>query len=468
MALHDGVGLCEGGARLLQPLRFDVELGEDRKIVRQPETGAGRAQISQTIAQAHDAPIEVALLGGGPAVHDRGPGKIIAEPILGTDCVSGVGMHAHHRWFAAKLVQHRGVVEGDGEAERVVASSGQLDRFADGQECTIRKAEMPVDMRSIGAAVDVDVDASREGVGGITGTLDLAAGRLQVGQGQAMLAQMEQVEPQRMMGVSLAHEVVAPFNQLEQFSAELARAGHLTAYVIDVAQATQRPGAIALMPLPAGEFLGSGVGRLDLGCTEALGCDQRRSQSDLDLELLALARLARRRALQHGERSRQVTDRFLVGRALPRQSAGAQPPIQGAVLNPSLREMTGEEFGLALEKGGELRFERGGDTRMNFHSPALEQGRVGDILDQRVLEGVGRVGRLAAPEDQIGADEPDERFAERRLLQRRHRGQEIVIELAADAGADLRQLLGRCQPVQPGQERVPARSREWRAPPVRR
>ena len=369
-------------------------------------------------------------------------------------------MHAHHRRFAAKLVQHRSVGERDDEAERVVESLGHLNRFADGQECTIREPEMPVDMRSIGAAVDVDVDASRERVGGITGTLDLAAGRLQVGQGRAMLAQMEQVESQRMMGVSLAHEVIAPFDQLEQFSAELARVGQMTAYVIDVAQAAQRARAIALVPLPAGELLGSGVSRLDLGCTEALGCDQRRSQSHLDLELLALARLARRRVLEDGERSRQMTDRFLVGRALPRRSAGEQPPIYGPVVNPGLREMTGQEFGLALNDSGELRFERSGDTRMKLHSPAFEEGRVGDVLDQRVLEGVGRVGRLAAPENQVGADKPNERFAERRLLQRRHRGQEIVIELAADAGADLRQLLGRCQPIQPGHERVPARSRE--------
>jgi hypothetical protein len=85
-------------------------------------------------------------------------------------------------------VQHRGVGERDDEAERVVESPGHLDRFTNGQECTIREPEMPVDMRSIGAAVDVNVDASRERVGGITGTLDLAAGRLQVGEGQAMLA----------------------------------------------------------------------------------------------------------------------------------------------------------------------------------------------------------------------------------------------------------------------------------------
>ena len=152
----------------------------------------------------------------------------------------------------------------------------------------------------------------------------------------------------------------------------------------------------------------------------------------------------------------------------PRQSAGAQPPIYGLVVNPGLRQMTGQEFGLPLHDGGELRLERGGDTRMKLHSPAFEEGRVSDILDQRVLEGVGRVGRLATPEDQIGADESDERFAERRLLQQRHGGQEIVVELAADAGADLRQLLGRCQPIQPGHERVPARSREWRAPPAHR
>src|SRR5258705_10216842 len=92
-----------------------------------------------------------------------------------------------------------------------------------------------------------------------------------------MLAQMKQVESQRMMGVSLAHEVVAAFNQLEQFSAELARTGHMTAYVIDVAQAAQRSRAIALVPLPAGELLGPDVGPLDLGCTEALGCRPRRA-----------------------------------------------------------------------------------------------------------------------------------------------------------------------------------------------
>ena len=41
----------------------------------------------------------------------------------------------------------------------------------------------------------------------------------------------------------------------------------------------------------------------------------------------------------------------------------------------------------------------------------LEQGAVGGVLDQRVLEGVGRLGRRAAAEDQLGGDQLVERGA---------------------------------------------------------
>ena len=79
---------------------------------------------------------------------------------------------------------------------------------------------------------------------------------------------------------------------------------------------------------------------------------------------------------------------------------------------------------------------------------------VGGILNQGVLEAVGRRGRIAAAEHQLGSDQPIQVSAELLLRAVGDRGQELVGELAPDHRTDLRDLLDRRQTVEARHQRV--------------
>jgi hypothetical protein len=49
-----------------------------------------------------------------------------------------------------------------------------------------------------------------------------------------------------------------------------------------------------------------------------------------------------------------------------------------------------------------LLFERFGDTCVQLLAPRREERLICSVLDQRVLEGIGRFGRHAAAEDELG------------------------------------------------------------------
>ena len=53
---------------------------------------------------------------------------------------------------------------------------------------------------------------------------------------------------------------------------------------------------------------------------------------------------------------------------------------------PGLREMVGDNFGLAFDQRREVLDQRLGDARMQLPPPALEHRGVGGLLYQRVLE----------------------------------------------------------------------------------
>ena len=72
-----------------------------------------------------------------------------------------------------------------------------------------------------------------------------------------------------------------------------------------------------------------------------------------------------------------------------------------------------------------------------------------------MLEAVGRVGRRAAAEDQLGGDQLVEAACQLRPRGTvGDRGEQLVGELAADRRADLGDLLDRGQPVEPRHQRV--------------
>ena len=95
-----------------------------------------------------------------------------------------------------------------------------------------------------------------------------------------------------------------------------------------------------------------------------------------------------------------------------------------------------------------------GDPGMDQLPRAAQQAGVGRVLHQRVLEDVGRVGRHAAAEDQLGRRElvPGQ-SSSAASSSRRHGGEQVARELAADRRRGLRHLLDRCQAVEPRHQR---------------
>ncbi len=105
-----------------------------------------------------------------------------------------------------------------------------------------------------------------------------------------------------------------------------------------------------------------------------------------------------------------------------------------------------EQAGLARVMAEHLRLGVGGgegveDPSVDRLPLGFEQALVGGVADQRVLEAVVRLGRAAAAEDELGLEQLVEsgRQLFRRLVG--DRGEQAVVELAADAGGNLGDLL---------------------------
>ena len=79
---------------------------------------------------------------------------------------------------------------------------------------------------------------------------------------------------------------------------------------------------------------------------------------------------------------------------------------------------------------------------MEASASVPQQGAVGGILQQAMLEQKARLRRLAALEDQAGLDQPTKRLHDLRLRPLGDPGRELVGKLPANCRADLRNLLG--------------------------
>ena len=108
----------------------------------------------------------------------------------------------------------------------------------------------------------------------------------------------------------------------------------------------------------------------------------------------------------------------------------------------------GDEFRLDRGDRRELAAQGVGDLPVQDLPPAPEQGFVGGVLDQRMLEGVARIGRSAGAEQQLRLFELRQCCAQRRLVAAGDGAQQRVGKFAANCGADLRDLLDRRQPVE--------------------
>src|SRR5437588_2832180 len=87
--------------------------------------------------------------------------------------------------------------------------------------------------------------------------------------------------------------------------------------------------------------------------------------------------------------------------------------------------------------------QRLGNAAMQSLTWAAQQGAVGGLLDQRVLEQIFGRRRRAALEDQAGFDEAAEGLLQFGPGELRGRRQQLIGKVAPDGGAGLRHILGR-------------------------
>ena len=106
-------------------------------------------------------------------------------------------------------------------------------------------------------------------------------------------------------------------------------------------------------------------------------------------------------------------DRLLEGRAAQRLIARLAPPFDGEIVEAGLGEMMGDRFGLGVARSAQD-FGRAAVQRL---AAALEKALVGRVLDQRVLEAIGRLRAGALDEQEVRFAEAIERRLQARLVE---------------------------------------------------
>ena len=154
--------------------------------------------------------------------------------------------------------------------------------------------------------------------------------------------------------------------------------------------------------------------------------------------------------MQEAETPLQMGNRFEVSRLLCGMLPRLQPLMRGALRVAGGCQMMGEQFGVARDEIGEMRFQCRGDAPMPFLPLRAQQRAVGGVLHQRVLEQVGGMRSGAAAKQQSRIDQLSQRGLQFPLRTLRNRLDQFIGKLAAEHCADLRGLLGhRPEPVEP-------------------
>src|SRR5580704_17553868 len=93
-------------------------------------------------------------------------------------------------------------------------------------------------------------------------------------------------------------------------------------------------------------------------------------------------------------------DRLLEGRAAQRLVARLAPPFDREVVEAGLREMMGDDFRPGRGALGLIAQDLGG-AAVERLAAALEQAVVGGVLDQRMLEAIGRLMARALGDEEV-------------------------------------------------------------------
>jgi hypothetical protein len=106
-------------------------------------------------------------------------------------------------------------------------------------------------------------------------------------------------------------------------------------------------------------------------------------------------------------------DRLPVGRTLGRAAAGLEPVADRPSRLAGLGEVQRDQFRRRLGQLGPPFLQRSRDGGVELPPSIAQEGAVGRVADQRVLEQVAGRRSGAGPEDQPGCSKPDVRVSRR-------------------------------------------------------
>src|SRR5947208_648672 len=102
----------------------------------------------------------------------------------------------------------------------------------------------------------------------------------------------------------------------------------------------------------------------------------------------------------------------MVGEALHSPAAGAAPPFDCSLGQPRLGKVMRHNPRLAFGPLWKAIANALGDLFMQLLPAALEKRRIGCLLDKRMLEGIGHLGRCFVAKDEPCSYQFTERFSE--------------------------------------------------------
>ena len=138
------------------------------------------------------------------------------------------------------------------------------------------------------------------------------------------------------------------------------------------------------------------------------------SEADLQIELGFPPSIGVGQARNQRQPVAKERHRFRGCRARPGLPTGGKQIVDRLFGQTGVLAVAGVQRRLGRDDLREAVFEGRGDAGMELLPAAAQQGAVGGVLHQRVLEGVFGVGRGTAAVDQLGADQLRERVVELR------------------------------------------------------
>ena len=189
-------------------------------------------------------------------------------------------------------------------------------------------------------------------------------------------------------------------------------------------------------------------------CGPSLRAHHRRSELREDFEFRCRAFRNVWFGTKQRERPAKMSNRFRV-RGAPHGALARRRPVgDGILVETGLAIVIGQQFGLALHDGRIMLLQSLRDMPMKLLAQLAQQRAVGGVLHQCVLKDVGRFWRGAALEEQSSLDQPTQRVLHICVVSLpRDCCEQLIRELSADRGADLRHFLrGRAESVEPGHE----------------